>query len=326
MNFTKISVALLTVLLFTFFAFSQTPTPTPTEKEKKKQKKDEPKVRTVTVPISILSKEELKKKQNAEFLEAGDIFVKEDGDEQTILSIRSVSDNPLALAILVQDDLSSTFNLELKELSEFIKQMPKGSRVMVAYLRNGSLNIRQKFTEDLEKAVKSLRIVTGSAASAPNNPYVEIEEALEKFDSLPLGRRAIMVISDGLDDSGGNLLSVQSNDLDRAILKAQRKSVAIYSIYSSASQTENASSSVILTAQGLLNRLSDETGGRAFFSGTSSPISLLPFFKEVNQTLNRQFAITYLSTHMKKGWHKIQIYSTNPDVKIEHPKGYVYKK
>jgi VWFA-related protein len=322
MNFTKILTALLTVLLFSVSFFSQPPA----EKDKKKQKKDEPKVRVVTIPISILSKEELKKKQNEEFIEAGDIFVKEDGDEQTILSIRSVGDNPLALAILVQDDLSSTFNLELKALAEFIKQMPKGSRVMVAYMRNGSLNIRQKFTEDLEKAAKSLRIVTGSTATAPNNPYVEIVEALERFDSLPLGRRAIMLISDGLDDSGGASLSLQSNDLDRAILKAQRKSVAIYSIYSSASRTENANSTVILAAQGLLNKISDETGGRAFFSGTSSPVSLLPFFKEVNQTLNRQFAITYLSTHMKKGFHKIRIYSTRPDVKIEHPNGYVYKK
>ncbi len=322
MNFTKLLTALLTVFIFSVSVFSQPET----EKDKKKQKKDESKVRTVTIPISILSKEELKKKQNEEFLDAGDIFVKEDGEEQTILSIRSVGDNPLALAILVQDDLSSTFNLELKELADFIKRMPKGSRVMVAYMRNGSLSVRQKFTEDLEKAAKSLRIVSGSSATAPNNPYIEIDEALERFDSLPLGRRAIVMISDGLDDSGGVSLSLQSNDLDRAVLKAQRKSVAVYSIYTSASRTENASSSVILTAQGLLNKLSDETGGRAFFSGTRSPISLLPFFKELNQTLNRQFAITYLSTHMKKGYHKIQIYSTNPDVKIEHPKGYVYKK
>jgi VWFA-related protein len=322
MNFTKISVALLSILLFSVSIFSQPVN----EKDKKKQKKEEPKVRTVTIPISILSKEELKKRQNEEFIEAGDIFVKEDGEEQTILSIRSVSESPLALAILVQDDLTSTFNLELKDLAEFIKRMPKGSRVMVAYMRNGSLNVRQKFTDDLEKAAKSLRVVTGSAATAPNNPYDQIDEALERFDSLPLGRRAVMLISDGLDTTNGFSLSTQSNDLDRAILKAQRKSVAVYSIYSSASQTENASSSVILAAQGMLNQLSDETGGRAFFSGTSSPVSLLPFFKEVNQTLNRQFAITYLSTHMKKGYHKIKIYSTNPEIKIEHPKGYVYKK
>lgn len=322
MNFTKISVALLTILLFSVSVFSQPPD----EKGKKKTKKDEQKVRTVTIPISILSKEELKKRQNEEFIEAGDIFVKEDGDEQTILSIRSVRENPLSFAILIQEDLSTGFNLELKNLAEFIQRMPKGSRVMIAYMRNGNLNIRQKFTEDLEKAARSLRIVTGSSASAPNNPYVEIDDVLERFDSLPLGRRAILLISDGFDNSNGFSPSSQSNDLDRAILKAQRKSVAVYSIYTSASQTENAGSSVILTAQGMLNQLSHETGGRAFFSGTGSPVSLLPFFKELNQTLNRQFAITYLSTHMKKGYHKIQIYSTNPDVKIEHPKGYVYKK
>jgi hypothetical protein len=38
--------------------------------------------------------------------------------------------------------------------------------------------------------------------------------------------------------------------------------------------------------------------------------------------LNRQFALTYLSTHMTKGYHKVEVMSTNPAIKIEHPKGY----
>jgi hypothetical protein len=69
-------------------------------------------------------------------------------------------------------------------------------------------------------------------------------------------------------------------------------------------------------------RLSDETGGRAFFQGSIAPISFDPFFKDLSIMLNRQFALTYLSTHMKKGYHRVDVMSTNPEVKIEHPKGY----
>ena len=92
------------------------------------------------------------------------------------------------------------------------------------------------------------------------------------------------MFSDGLDTTQGlNLASItQSFDLDRASLKAQRKGVAIYSVYAPTALTESsAGSSLGFAAQGALAKFSDETGGRAFFSGTQAPISLLPFFRDM---------------------------------------------
>lgn len=286
----------------------------------------EQRVRTVTIPISIFTKQELKQNRVEEFVQADTISVKEDGEEQTILSIRSVSDTPLALAVLIQDDLSSSFNLQIQDIAKFIRTLPTGSRVMVAYLRGGSLQIRQKFTDDLEKAAKSLRIVAG-LSSAAGSPYDGVNDALKRFDALPNGRRAILLVSDGLDTSNinGNFLSAQSLELDQAILKAQRKGVAVYSFYNGASLTENGNSNFVATGQNLLNKLSDETGGRAFYQGTISPISFEPFFKDLRLALNRQFVLTYLSTHFKKGYHKVRVTSTNPEVRIEHPKSYNYR-
>jgi len=82
---------------------------------------------------------------------------------------------------------------------------------------------------------------------------------------------------------------------------------------------------VILNGQGSLEKLSDETGGRAFAQGTIAPISFTPFFRELNILLSRQFLLSYLSTHMKRGYHKVEVLSTNPEIKIEHPKGYYYR-
>ena len=292
----------------------------------KNKKKQDGRIRTMTIPISIYGKQELKEDKFAEIIEAGDISLKEDGEDQTILSIRSVSNTPMTLAVLIQDDLTPNANLQIKSIADFIRQLPKGSRVLVAYLRGGSIQVRQRFTDDLEKAAKSLRIVIGSSAVA-SSPYVGVEEALGRFDALPAGRRAILLISDGLDvtGGGGNFASAQSLELDRAILKAQRKSVAIYSFYSAGSLTENGSPQLVLGAQGALKRLSEETGGRAFFQGTISPLSFDPFFTDLNVALSRQFALTFVSTHMKKGYHKVQVLSTNPEIKIEHPKGYYYR-
>jgi VWFA-related protein len=313
---TKIAAGLLFVCFFTAFTFSQ-------DKDKKQKKDNQPKVRTMTIPVSIFTKEELKEKQAGEFIEAGEIMVKEDGDQQTILSIRSVVNTPLHIAVLIQDNLSSNINLQLEEIKNFIRKLPPDSRVMVAYLRSGTTQVTQKFTTDLEKAAGSIRVVIGSASVAPNSPYEGVAEVLERFDALPTGRRAILMVSDGVDLSNNS--PTQSVELDQAILKAQRRGVAVYSFYSSATLTESGNSSVILNAQSSLNRLSEETGGRAFFQGTISPINFQPFFKDLNLALNRQFALTYLSTHPKKGYHKVQVLSTNPEIKIEHPKGYYYR-
>ena len=312
----RIFFSLFASLLFVGFVSAQP------ENERDKQK-----VRTVSIPISIFTKQELKQGQAEEFVQVDRLIVREDREEQTILSIRSVVEAPLALCILVQDDLSSSFNLQIKDLKKFIRSLPRGSRVMVGYMRGGTLQVRQRFTEDLDQAAEALRIVASSSTVSPRNPYDGVVDALNRFDALPAGRRALLVISDGLDITQGlsNSTPTQSLDLERAINRAQRRSVSVFSFYSPTVMTEGGDQRLILNGQGSLSKLSDETGGRAFFQGSIAPISFEPFFRDLTLLLNRQFLLSYLSTHMKRGYHRVEVTSTNPDVKIEHPKGYYYR-
>src|SRR5262249_9788531 len=237
-------------------------------------------------------------------------------------SRRDPRDSPMTLAILFQDDLVSSISVEARTMADFIRNQPGSSRVMVGYIRQGSLEVRRKFTNELEKVAQSVRPPLGLASASPYNPFVEIIEGLRRFDSQPLGRRAMIVISDGLDVSRGIDSSSpgQSLDLQRAITEAQRRSVAIYSIYvpsaASAGQTLN------LNGQSCLERLSSETGGRAFFPGNSAPVSFDPFLQEIDALLNKQIALTYLSTHTNKGFHKPEIKPLEGDVEIRHPAGY----
>jgi VWFA-related protein len=285
------------------------------------------KVRTMSIPISIFTKQEIREGTPEEILQVDRLIVRENRQEQQILSIRSITDAPLSLAILIQDGLTANVNLQLGELRNFVKQLPRGSRVMVAYLRGGSIQIRQRFTTDLDRAALAFRVVSSSDSAAAGDPYSGVADALNRFDALPAGRRAILLVSDGLDISGGlqNISPANSVDLDRAILRAQRKNVAVFTFYSPTALTESGRGPAVLGAQGSLLRLADETGGRAFFQGTSAPVSFEPFFRELRILLNRQFLLSYLSTNMKKGYYKVEVQSTNPAVKIEHPKGYYYR-
>jgi VWFA-related protein len=273
----------------------------------------------VTIPVGI----RVKGLEPEAELQMVDLAVTEDGDPQTILSIRAIGTNsPLTLAVLVQDDLVQSVANEMKPVGDFIRRLPKGSRVMVGYLRTGSLQVRQKFTTDLERAAKGLRSPLGVASAGPSSPYLEVREAIKRFDAQPSGRRAILLISDGLDISRGveSSSASQSVDLQRAINDAQRRGIAIYAIYSPSAAEQ--SPILIANAQGSLQRLADETGGRAFFQGTGAPVSFDPFLKNLTSSLETQIALTYLSTHAEKGFHRIKIRSATPGVELEHPAGY----
>jgi VWFA-related protein len=279
-------------------------------------------VRTVTIPITIREKGS---RVQQEIMAVGEFVVREDGDPQKILSIRDIGNAPLSVAVLVQDDVVPSIGNEIKAMAEFIRRLPRGSRVMVGYIRSGSLQVRQKFTTDLERAAGALRVPIGSSAVAPFNPFVEIREGLKRFEGLPAGRRAMLVVSDGLDISRGLDSSIpgQSIDLERAIKEAQRHSVAVYSFYAP-TVTLAATGNQLLTsnALGALEKLADETGGRAYFQGTNAPVSFDPFLRDLGISFTRQKALTYLSTHPNKGFHRIEVKSGMPNIEIDHPAGY----
>jgi hypothetical protein len=133
----------------------------------------------------------------------------------------------------------------------------------------------------------------------------------------------MFVVSDGLDVSHGVDSSTpsQSIDLQRAITEAQRRSVAIYSIYVPSAAGEG-NQLLVANGQSCLQKLSDDTGGRAFFQGLGAPVSFDPFLKEISASLERQIALTYLSTHPNKGYHRLDVKPVDRDVEVRHPAGY----
>ena len=269
----------------------------------------------VTVPVTI------KLRGKPEEMQTVDLLVKEDGEVQQNLSIRR-PDNPISLAILLQDDLVSSIGTETKGIANFVHRLPNGSRVMIGYIRSGSLDVRRKFTSDLERAASGLRPPLGLASAGAFNPYVEVIEALRRFDSQPAGRRALILVSDGLDVSRGldSSAPTQSLDLQRAITEAQRRSVAVYSIY--APSAAFVPQLFAANGQSCLEKLSDETGGAAFFQGTGAPVSFDPFLREIDASLGRQIALTYLSTHTRKGFHRLEIKSIEPNFEVRAPAGF----
>jgi len=197
---------------------------------------------------------------------------------------------PLNLAVLIQDDVTQRVGNELGRTREFIRQLPAGSRVMVGYVTSGSLQVRQAFTTDLERAARSLRTPVGNGAASPYNPFVEVREALKKFPADGKNFNALLLVSDGLDVSRGfdPSTTVHSGDLNNAVREAQQRGVAVYTFYAPTRLTASSRTAANL-GQSALNRLTKETGGRAFFQGTDF-VSFDPYCRDFSRTLYHQFA------------------------------------
>jgi hypothetical protein len=202
---------------------------------------------------------------------------------------------PLNIAILIQDDLVAHVGNEIGLTADFIRSLPSGSRVMVGYITAGSLQVRQLFTTNLDSAAHSLRIPTASASSAPYNPYVEVIEALRCFDASWKGKNVVLLISDGLDVSRGfdAFTAGHTLDIDRTIREANARNVAIFSFYAPSVVLTSHNTLAATYGQSSLNRVSNETGGKAFFQGTTDFVTFDPYFRQLRQALNQRYARTY---------------------------------
>jgi hypothetical protein len=200
---------------------------------------------------------------------------------------------PLNIAILIQDDLVSQVGNDLDVTRDFIRSLPAGSRVMIGYITSGTLQVRQPFTTDLDRAASSLRLPLASQAASPFNPYVEVSEALRKFDAGWKGANALLLISDGLDISRGFDSTAAGNTLDlhRAIKHANERNVAVYSFYAPSVGLTSRSRLAASYGQSSLNRLASETGGKAFFQGSSGFVSFDSHFRRLREALNAQHSL-----------------------------------
>lgn len=281
--------------------------------------------RDVTILVTVHPHDE-RTRLLADSLKPEDISVFEDGRPQRIVSVKKSADAPLTVSILIQDDLVSRVSNEISGIKSFIRRLPEGSRVMTGYISVGSLRVTQGFTTDRESAAQSLRILVSNRSASAFSPYEQVVEAVRRFDSQPNGRRMLLLISDGLDVSRGlrsaSPLSVM--ELDRAIGEAQRRGIAVFAFYAPTIALSSRSHLGVNFGQGCLNRIADETGGEAFFSGTDF-VSFDPYFKELNYSLDHQWLITYRSTNFEAGFRKIEV-RNDYDLELLHPSGYQLRK
>ena len=276
-------------------------------------------IRRVRLPITVQDK----KKQFVSGLTQGDFVILEDKVPQTIDSFTSEANNNLPLYVAVLMDTSPSTAAKMKFQQEaamnFIQTVvrPRRDRVLFATFDH-EVTLRQDFTDRLELLDKAVYAVkkTGDKTALWDAIW---QFSDQKMRSVP-GRRVIVVITDGTD-------TYSRADLNDAIDIAQRTETTIFAISTKAGLLSTVVGVEAGTVKGKsdkdLDRLAEETGGSAFYSGDM--LTLERSLTAVAKELRSQYLITYRSTNDKYDgtYRRVEVKLTNRDgLKLRTKKGY----
>ena len=231
-----------------------------------------------------------------------DVVVFQNKDRRPVTNwVAATGDNAaLDLAILIDDSSNSNLGLQMDDIREFIGAQAPTTRIAIAYGINGSAQVRQNFTADREAVNKALRLPMGRIGLGASI-YMSLEDLLGKWPPSP-ARREVLLISSGIDTYYGMRESTPglNMSLDRAISRAERGGVVVYSIYASAAGHRMGQGFLVNNGQSSLSRLADETGGEVFLQAGGTPIAFKPYLAELSQLLGQQYLLTFQAALGKK--------------------------
>ena len=255
-------------------------------------------------------------------LQASDLRVLENQTPQEISLFERETNRPLTLVILVDTSKSQERTLpdEKRAAKAFLSSVMRPEIDKVAIVSfTGKPDVQQELTDNLPKlnrAIDRLKVEL-----PPNNPECEeigtpqedplcwtsiwdsvwasTNEVLAKAPEK--SRRAIVLLSDG-DDTASTIKRQESID------SALRNSVAVYSIGIGDPQFYR-------MEKDSLEKLSNRTGGRAFFPG--SELELQRAFTQIQEELRSQYVVAYSPKNKARdgGRREVKLEIVNPELR-----------
>lgn len=203
----------------------------------------------------------------------------------------------LYLAVVIDDSLDSDVASQWNDLKEFFKAQPETTYISVSYVRNGTAEVAQDFTNNHELDAKALRIPIGPGAFS--SPYLAIIDLLKRLPAGPTERRSILMLSSGIDYFHGNF--PESPDLQSAYERAQKENVNLWSIYYPDAGHLGRRFFRAFRGQNDLSRLAESTGAESYYLGTTEAVTFKPYLDELSAHLRNQYLLTFMGSGGAKG-------------------------
>lgn len=239
-----------------------------------------------------------------EGLGPGDFTVFEDGVEQKILEFE-VENRPISLGVLI--DTSGSMKEEIQQVQTAAKDFvatlrPQDKAFVVDFDEN--VFLLQDMTNDHAVLQASIE---GTDAEGGTALYDAMYVSYRKMRPIE-GRKAIAVLTDGEDTNS-------AFSFNRVVELTRTHDVLVYSIGLGATVVDRAMRST-------LKRLSEDSGGRAFFPGDAD--ALAEVYQAIANDLRSQYYLTYtpINRNFDGSWRKIKVESTVDGADVHTRRGY----
>ena len=320
------------------FAQQQVPpkasvTPTPETEE------DTEVLKIDTEVVNVLFTAQDKNRRLLTDLKQEDIKLLEDGVPQEITAFGRQVDLPLSLAILIDTSASQERTLpeEKSAAKSFIESVVRPAKDEVSVISfTGDATLEQGMTSNVAKLQRAIDrvqfvppsgyvgggVVVGTPPISGGNQMMQgstaIWDAIFVTSDEVLGpapektRRAIILLTDGINTYG-------RKKLDEAVQAAIKAEAVIYSIGIGDSFQQGVD-------EGSLRKISERTGGRAFFPRDEA--ELRKAFQQIQIEMRSQYLIAYEPVNQKRdgSFRTIEIQLANSElqkqkVNLTHRKG-----
>jgi VWFA-related protein len=304
-------------------------------------------------------------------LTKNDFTLSEDGRPQTLKYFARETDLPLTLGMLVDTSMSQRRVLsEERDASEsFLAQVLREEQDKAFVIHfDKEVELSQDLTashEQLRNALESLetpqftRTSNGGGSGGPGPGqgrgsgrhgggtllYDAVFLASDEMMKKQPGRKALIVLSDGVDQGS-------RESLEAAIESAQRANTIVYSILFKDDEAYGGGGGFGRTGIGIpgmggpgmgrggmgggrggrrfpeehangkkvLERISRETGGRMFQVSKKEPVNQI--YSQIQEELRNQYSLGYTPNPVGPGYHKIEVAATKKDLVVQARDGY----
>lgn len=249
-----------------------------------------------------------------------DVQILENGQPQEIFTFTRQTDLPLTIALLLDVSGSMQYVLpqEKAAAARFFSTMVRPMKDSVAIVEfRDETTLVQDFTSSMERLERALESVRYTPRTTTDNTskfggtslYDAIYLTCQDLLARQPGRRTIIVMTDGED-------TTSRYKLGDAIDRALRVEATVYAIGIGDRFRFGVN-------EGVLKKLSQETGGRAYFP--DNPEQLDAAFRQIEDELRSQYLIAYYPSNAAPdgSFRKIEIRAPNrKELRFRHRLGY----
>lgn len=208
----------------------------------------------------------------------------EDSQPVDIVSVEQATEFPIHI-VLVMDtsgSMSGAMDAARQAAANFISRLGgKDQAALISF--NDHVTITQDFTNEKARVSDAVNGIY-SVANAGTCLYDAAFQAVQTASTMPSGRRAVLVLTDGKDETRqGSVCSIHNEEDVIKLATNEGIGVPVYTIGLGSNIND-------LT----LNRIASMTGGSYTFASDSSKLEEM--FGKISEQLNAQYLINYVST------------------------------